>query len=190
MKKMNRILTSCILVLILAVSYRSTPLVSAESGLPQELNPEKIIEGLTGVEVTRLESGILPYYSVENELDVYQSGEFTFRSDSVSGQFIEVYPSDNSKVFTMKNEELSLIELEKLAKDIIMKLAIKVDYDLLTLQVGNKGELNYFFRWNTGSPKKVDFGKFYIQVGLTKDGQLLNLVNTLPFMEPSSGRTG
>lgn len=185
MNKPNKFLVSSILLLILVVSFHSKPYVSADARLLQESNPVEIIESMTGEDVTLLEGGVLPYYSMENELDFYQSGEFTFRVDSKSGQIVEVYPADSSTVFALKDKEISLDELETLAKDIIAQLAIEVEYELLTLQVGSKGEVNYFFRWNGGDPNETDFGKCYIQVGLTKDGQLLNLVNTLPFMKQS-----
>ena len=186
MKKTNWLLAGVFLLLLLVVSIWQAPVVSANAVLPQVLTSEEVIKTVMGEDVTQLEGGILPYYSVENKLDFYQSGEFTFRVDSSSGQFVEVYPYDSSKEFTLKHEEIELEELEKIAKEYIEKLNIKVDYELLTLQIGNKGKVNYFFRWNTGNPEDADFGKFFIQVGLTKDGQLLNLVNTLPFMRQDS----
>lgn len=186
MKKVNWLTTGGIVLLLLVVSIWQSPAVFGETTLPQGLSSEEVIEALTGEDVTRLEGGMLPYYSTENKLNYFQSGEFTFRVDSVSGQFIEVYPFDSSREFTLMHKELELEELEELAKEYIEKLNIQVNYDLLRLNIGDKGELNYFFRWNAGSPEATGFGNFFIQVGLTKDGQLLNLVNTLPFMKQES----
>ena len=124
MKKTNWLIAGVFLLLLLVVSIWQAPVVSANAVLPQVLTSEEVIKTVMGEDVTQLEGGILPYYSVENKLDFYQSGEFTFRVDSSSGQFVEVYPYDSSKEFTLKHEELELEELEKIAKEYIEKLNI------------------------------------------------------------------
>lgn len=184
MKNINKIFLSIGSVLILLASISFSPSdVTKASFKPQPNTFESLIHGITGEDVQWVENEKLPYYSMENDLDVFVSGDFQFRIDSASGQIIEIMPTDPGKIFSVAGAELRDDDLKNLATEFIAKAEIDLDFALLTLEVFNKEETNYFFRWSTGQPNTPEYGKYSIQVGFTKDGQFLNLVNTLPFSD-------
>jgi hypothetical protein len=71
--------------------------------------------------------------------------------------------------------------LKEMAQKIIIDfLGSKVDFNSLIYTLGKK-EGTFFFRWEEAI-KKIDGGApAYIQVGLSNNGDFLNLINTLPY---------
>lgn len=185
MKKLRLVPIMCILISLIAISIQPSTAVKAIANSQGSIDVKTLITELSGQEVKRLESGKLPYYSTEKILDQYVSGEFTYRVDSSTGQLVEVMSTDPGTQNVQINKNLDKDELQRLAINYIEKCKLNVNLDELSLVIGNKGEVNYFYRWNHGLLGDPSYGKYYVQVGFTKDGQLLNLVNTLPFMNES-----
>jgi len=77
---------------------------------------------------------------------------------------------------------LSVPELEKLARDMIVLVSPEIDLDMLTYRFGQKDGVSFFFRWEDLTKPLLDDGRSYpfVQVGLNGKGELLNYVNTLP----------
>lgn len=193
MKKLNKVFMSIVslLIVLASISNNHTDIAMA-SYLSQTNTSESLIWEITGEDVQWIENEKLPYYSMENDLEVFVSGDLQFRIDSASGQIIEIMPTDPGKLFPIVGTWLNEDDLENLATTYIVKAKINVDFSALNLEIFNKEETNYFFRWSTGQPNTPEYGKNYIQIGFTKDGQFLNLVNTLPFsskMDSSSNKS-
>ncbi len=115
-------------------------------------------------------------YDVVSE--IYVSGGDYIEVDRRTNQVIQIGPASQSKAYDT-TARYTPAQLETMARAFIARCAGNVHLDTLTANHGNKGGVNYFFRWEDNN-RSLDFGMHpFIQVGLTRGGDLLGYVNTL-----------
>ena len=111
-------------------------------------------------------------------MDTYLLNGINYSTDAVSQQIVEIIPQDiqYKTDATFSQNELKG-QAEKLISDF---LGNNVDLSTLSFSIGKKIG-TYFFRWDDNARKLDDGTPAYIQVGLSANGDFLNLINTLPF---------
>ena len=124
-----------------------------------------------------------PYYGNDAVVDTYLLNGINYSTDAVSQQIVEIVPQDiqYKTDATFSQEELKG-QAEKLISDF---LGNNVDLSTLSFSLGKKIG-TYFFRWEDNAKKLDDGTPAYIQVGLSANGDFLNLFNTLPFGNTST----
>lgn len=132
------------------------------------------VENSSG-QVTFLDIGSIPYYSLDKKLSDYETKSNTYVLYSQTHQIIEIAPKQSPL-----GSEGSAQELEQKAREIIAQIAPDVNFDALILTKSQKMGA-YFFHWEDRS-KFLDDGHSYpsVQIGLNGKGELLSYYNTLP----------
>ena len=125
------------------------------------------------------EKTAMPYYDLNAVIDVYISNGQAYYVDEGSQAVVQILtPDENSPEMTaVYNED----QLRKMAETIAYDF-IKDDTKLENLSFSLGQKLNhYFFHWDDTSKQLDDGTHPFIQVGLSQNGDFLNLTNTLPF---------
>lgn len=125
-----------------------------------------------------VETSRKPYYGQNAVVDTYELDGIYYSVDTTTGEVTEIIPNVINYEITANYTE---DQLRVMAEEIVMKfLGEKVDLSQMTLSVGQKIG-TFFFRWED-QVKKLDDGTIaFVQVGLSQNGDFLNLINTLPF---------
>jgi hypothetical protein len=120
----------------------------------------------------------LPYYGAKAVVEEYLSAGLYYSEDVVSGQIVEISSEDMPYKIdpTFSVKELKN-QAEKLVGDF---LGNKVKLNSLSYTLGKKIG-TFFFHWEDTTKHLDDGTAAFIQVGLSHNGDFLNLVNTLPF---------
>lgn len=141
----------------------------------------QMIQNLEPGDVTLTDIGAVPYYSLNHDLTHYETKTRLYLVYSNSHDIIEITPKD-----LPQGSELTPLaplgekELEQKARAFVALASPKVNLDGLTFAMTSKVE-TFFFRWEDHT-KVLDDGSSYpyVQVGFSRDGELLNYYNTLP----------
>ncbi|MFZ3070988.1 MAG: hypothetical protein WA110_07710 [Anaerolineaceae bacterium] len=172
-----------VLLAVTLLFASSTPAIANvnQSKVPDEIDVVGRIEAISGQPATYIEKEKLPYYSPDNVLSKYITGDFSYLVDDVTRQIIEIMPVNDQTVEYSTEALYTEDELYQMAVEFIQQVSPELVLDELTLKPGNKENINYFFRWIDERVKTPDGGPGYIQVGISRGGSILNLVNTIPF---------
>lgn len=127
---------------------------------------------------THIEKSHKPYYGDTTVVDIYELDGIYYSVDAVTGEVAEIIPNSiNYEITPTYNE----VELQGMAEEIVSQfLGEEVDLSTLTFSLGQKIG-TYFFRWEDNDKKLEDGTTAFVQVGLSQNGDFLNLFNTLPF---------
>jgi hypothetical protein len=121
----------------------------------------------------------MPYYDLEAMIDIYLSDGLSYYVDEDTQAVVQIFTPDEypHETTTSYSED----QLRKMAETIAY-MFIKDDTRLenLSFSLGQKID-NYFFHWDDTSKQLYDGTHPFIQIGISQDGDFLNLVNTLPF---------
>ena len=168
MKQVTKIFATFFLTLLLFA--QSAPFVQAK-GENKKPDPNFMDKA------THVEKSNLPYYGKDAIVDIYLADGMFYSVDTITQDIVEIEPDVMSyQVDSVYDEN----QLQGLAETIIADfLGDKVKLDKLSFSLNQKIG-TYFFRWDDVT-KKNDDGFAFIQVGLSQNGDFLNLVNTLPF---------
>ncbi|MEZ4731103.1 MAG: DPP IV N-terminal domain-containing protein [Caldilineaceae bacterium] len=80
-------------------------------------------------------------------------------------------------------------ELEAMARTLIATHSPTIDLTQLTPQHGNKEQTTFFFRWEDRA-HRVEWMHPFVQVGLTRGGDLVSYTNTLSLFKPPTNEPG
>ena len=114
--------------------------------------------------------------------EVYTTDYDQYEVDARNNRIIQFGPrpleiGQEPKKFDTTNR-YSKSELETMAREFIAKNVPEVKLDDLAAKVGDKEGVNFFFRWEDTSREIEDMHPF-IQVGLSRGGDLLSYTDTL-----------
>jgi hypothetical protein len=125
-----------------------------------------------------VDTTLLPYYGKDAVVDVYSADGIYYAVDEITEDIVTIEPEE--MVYQIE-ETYSEEELKEQAISIITDfLGEKVKLDKLTYSLGQKTG-TFFFRWEDIDKKNDDGNYAFIQIGLSQNGDFLNLVNTIPF---------
>jgi len=127
---------------------------------------------------THVEKSRKPYYGKNAVVDIYELDGIYYSVEVNTGEVTEIIPDViNYEITATYTED----QLKSMAEEIVVQfLGEKVDLSQLTLSLGQKIG-TYFFRWEDQAKKLDDGSTVFVQVGLSQNGDFLNLINTLPF---------
>lgn len=127
---------------------------------------------------THVEKSHKPYYGDTAVVDIYELDGIYYSVDADTGEVAEIIPDViNYEVTATYSED----QLREMAEDLVTQfLGEKLDLSQLTFSLGQKIG-TYFFRWEDQAKKLDDGTTAFVQVGLSQNGDFLNLFNTLPF---------
>jgi len=127
---------------------------------------------------THIEKSHKPYYGKNAVVDTYELDGIYYSVDASTGEVAEIIPDViNYEITATYTED----QLQDMAESIVVQfLGEKVDLSQMTFSLGQKIG-TYFFRWEDQSKKLDDSSTVFVQVGLSQNGDFLNLFNTLPF---------
>ncbi len=139
-------------------------------------NPNLAVEYKSTAKSAYGSNVISEFYVVAD--DPYDYYEVDTRND----QIVQFGPSPLPRGMQQKPHDttprFSPEQLEQMARTFITERT-SVNLSSLTPNHGNKGETNYFFRWENRTQVIKDGGHPLIQVGFTRGGDLLSYTNTL-----------
>ena len=141
----------------------------------------QLIQTLDSGTIRYLYHSKMPYYDARAEVEVYKSDKFQYSVDVGTGQIIEIVPLHQMRQYALE-PAYSQAELEEKAREFIAKVA-RVNLDALTPAFGDKDGETFFFRWEASGQKLSSGMTPFIQIGFSRGGELLNYVNTLPFVQ-------
>jgi len=124
-----------------------------------------------------------PYNSTA-ELEEYEAGGFVYHVDITSGEIVKAWLKDQKdySVEALSSEQ----ELADMARAYVAKFSPGHALDSLALVVLNKDSEIYFFRWEDSAGQLADGTIPFIQIALSRSGDLLNFENTLPLSRRSA----
>jgi len=154
--------------------------IESSGGSPQEKELDILaIKRIDPAEVAYVDVVRLPY-RMDVRLYQYQTDTRRYTVFRPNHEIIEIIPIG----FPYGSEGQPLTDelLMQMATDLIASLVPALNLSSLAPAHGEKSDTNVFFRWEDLSKPPLDDGRSYpfIQVGLTRFGELLNYVNTLP----------
>lgn len=157
-----------------AVSYdRVTPI--APTPPPEDVQVIRRVEGENvQVWVASVGAGFMDPSAPRFDYRGYQTSDSYYTLDGQTHRIIAINPIKAPVI----QDGLSPQELEKLARDLILRASPEINLDALTPEYGAKIS-NHFFRWTDTNKQFTDGSHPYIQVGLTGKGELLNYINTI-----------
>lgn len=127
---------------------------------------------------SHIETSRQPYYGGAAVVDIYELDGIYYSVDADTGEVTEIIPNVIDYETTATYTEA---ELRGKAEEIVSQFfGERVDLSQLTFSLGQKIG-TYFFRWEDNVKKLEDGSPAFIQVGLSQNGDFLNLFNTLPF---------
>ena len=179
MKNITKIVTSALMTLVLL------SMVFPVQALGKNTKPNPNFKNSAAY----IERSHRPYYGNNAVVDSYLLDGINYSTDAVSQQIVEIVPQDiQYKTDATYSQDDLKRQSEKLVSDF---LGNNVDLSTLSFSLGKK-EGTYFFRWEDATKKLDDGTLSFIQVGLSANGDFLNLINTLPFgnastISPNSG---
>ena len=169
MKTLSRIATLLLTFLLLASQVTLPVAAKGQANQPEPHFKDK---------TTSVNQSHRPYYGKNAVVDIYSLDGITYSTDTVSQQIVEIVPQDiQYKTDATFSEDDLKGQSEKLVTEF---LGDQVDLSGLSFSLGKKVG-TYFFRWEDTTKKLDDGSLAFIQVGLSANGDFLNLVNTLPF---------
>lgn len=173
MKNITKIATSVLMTLVLL------SMVFPVQALGKNTKPNPYFKNSAAY----VERSRRPYYGNNAVVDSYLLDGINYSTDAVSQQIVEIVPQDiQYKTDATYSQDDLKSQSEKLVSDF---LGNNVDLSTLSFNLGKK-EGTYFFRWEDATKKLDDGTLAFIQVGLSANGDFLNLVNTLPFGKTST----
>lgn len=127
----------------------------------------------------------MPYYDLDSMIDIYLSDGLSYYVDEDTQAVVQIFTPDEYLHET--TTDYSEDQLRNMAETIAYSF-IKGDTRLesLSFSLGQKMD-NYFFHWDDTSKQLYDGTHPFIQIGLSQNGDFLNLVNTLPFSKTAGG---
>lgn len=121
-------------------------------------------------------------YNNEVLAEYYIVGQDYYELDTRTNQVIQfgpasLQPGEKPKQYDT-TPRYTPEQLEAMARAFIAERT-KVDLTQLTPNHGNKGDVNFFFRWEDRTRERQDGSYPFIQVGFTRGGDLLSYTNSL-----------
>ncbi len=161
--------TSIILALLMLLTTALSVQAQSENKKPDPAFREK---------ATHVEKSRKPYYGKSAAVDIYVLDGIYYSVDATTGEVVEIIPDVISYEITPTYTE---DQLRGMAEEIVNRfLEKKFDLSDMTFSLGQKIG-TYFFRWEDQGKKLDDDSIAFVQVGLSQNGDFLNLINTLPF---------
>lgn len=161
--------TSMILALLMLLTTVLSVQAQSENKKPDPKFREK---------AAYVEKSHKPYYGNSVVLDTYILDNIYYSVDATTGEVAEIIPDVISYETTPAYTE---DQLRSMAEEMVNQfLGEKVDLSQLTFSLGKKIG-TYFFRWEDQGKALDDGTTPFVQVGLSHNGDFLNLINTLPF---------
>lgn len=138
----------------------------------------RAVRAVDGSDLVYIQSTRSPYNRVST-LEVYRSASYMYSVDIATNQIVERLLLDD---WDYRLEPIySVTELETIARSVIRQTGpADLDLSMLSLRVGNKLDETFFFRWENVSAQLDGETHPFVQVGLSRAGDFLNYVNTLP----------
>ncbi|MDY6994335.1 MAG: hypothetical protein SVR94_17255 [Pseudomonadota bacterium] len=143
-----------------------------------------VINQVTNADVEFTDHSRTPY-NPSAEIEVYESGDYIFQVDVASEEIIKMWIKDQRN-FSV-DAKYSKDVLVKLAQEHVNILSPKVNLETLILSTQDKTNEVYFFRWEDPTRKTTDGMTAFIQVAISRAGDLLNYENTLPISIKQQG---
>lgn len=161
--------TSIILALLMLLTTELSVQAKIKNKKPDPAFREK---------ATHIEKSRKPYYGHNAIVDTYELDGIYYSVDAVNGDVAEIMPDVIDYEITATYTE---DQLRGMAESIVVQfLGEKVNLSEMTSSLGQKIG-TYFFRWEDNAKKLDDGSIAFVQVGLSRNGDFLNLINTLPF---------
>lgn len=126
-----------------------------------------------------------PYHPAA-ELEEYEAGRFMYQVDIESEQVVKIWLK-NQRDYNVE-DLYSEAELADLARNYVANVSPDFSLDRLTLEVLNKDNEVYFFRWQDSNGQTADGTHPFVQVAFSRSGEFLNYENTLPFSLRSTNK--
>jgi hypothetical protein len=141
---------------------------------------EKAIQSIRLVDssnITYIDQVGTPYNN-QSTLERYQTGKNIYTVDITTNQIVDIFLLDDKNF----NQEAvySQSQLEKMARDFVNKTGKGINIDQLPLQSSNKEGIVFFFRWEDSSKTINGGGSPFVQVSLSRSGEMVNYTNTFP----------
>lgn len=142
----------------------------------QRASAEELIRSVSGLEPSYMSRAGTPY-DPSAVLEEYRAGEYLYHVDTSSDGIVLVWLEDQRdySVLGSSSDE----ELMRIARDYVAKFSPSAALDGLSLTIANK-EGTIFFRWEDKASHLADGTVAFLQVGLSRAGDLLNFENRLP----------
>lgn len=144
----------------------------------QRIGAMQLVQSIDGGEVSYLDRDRIPY-DMTADLERYSGKRYVYLVDIATGQIIQVALIDQNDY--RLDPALSKIELGTKARAFAARIAGSMDLDGLVLSTGDKVGETFFFRWEDQTKTLPSGFHPFLQVGISRAGDLLNIVNTLPF---------
>lgn len=168
MKRTSTITTLILIALLLAQSV----LIADAQG--QSKNPDPKFKD----KASYVDQSHLPYYGKSAIVDTYIADGLVYSVDSATEDVVTIEPEVMEYQIDATYSEDQLREMAEVL--IIDFFGQKIKLDKLSFSLGEKIG-TFFFRWEDLKGQLEDGSYPFIQVGLSQNGDFLNLVNTLPF---------
>lgn len=137
----------------------------------------QLVHSLDNDTVTYVDQIITPYDNLAR-IERYETGKYQYSIDINTDQIIEIFLVDDRKYST--EALFSEDQLMKLAVDYTKKYIGDYNLDQLPIQISDKEKTIFFFRWEDKSKNLTSGITPFIQISLSKGGDVVNYVNTIP----------
>ncbi len=133
-----------------------------------------------GQEVTYLDQDRSPY-DRSSKLERYQTDKYCYWVDISTTQVVQIDRVDGHS----SGSELLYTEsqMEEKAREFIARVTGDVTLSDLAPRFGDKSGENFFFRWEDKTRKIDGEMPAFIQVGFSREGDLIGYVNTFPLLK-------
>jgi hypothetical protein len=151
----------------------------------QEFVSHKSVKGFVGDQTNNIRYTFTGKSSYDSNIitEFYQVGQDYVEIDIRNNKIVQfgpapTRPGEEPKKFDT-SAKFSVAELQAMANEFVNQNTKLSDLSTLKASVGNKGEINYFFRWDDANKILEDGRPAFVQVGFTIGGELLSYTNSL-----------